>query len=190
MGTVLWSGHETQNGLGESKGEEHFCLSGGSSVLSSRLSPTECKAFSALICPVRMTGLSETSPWLARRDIQGLVHWGTAPPFTNLPPGLSSHVLSFPITTASSLASYTMPSRPYAHTEQSSEYNWFKSAKKMFVHYKKQLWFSWKKGQFHAKFNDFFLFPEQLKHFICYSRMLYFFQEREGLNLSPLDPGV
>lgn len=138
-------GHETQNVLGESKGAEHFCLSGGSSVLSSRPSTTECKAFSALICPVRMTGLSETSPWLAGRDIQGLVHWGTTPPFTNLPPGLSSHVLSFPIMTVSGLACYTMPSRPCIHTEWSSEYNWFKFAKNMLVHYKMQLGFSWKK---------------------------------------------
>lgn len=148
-------GHETQNGLGESKGAEHFCLSGGGSVLSSRPSLTECKAFSALICPVRMTGLSETSPWLARRDIQGLVDWGTTPPFTNLPPGLSSHVLSFPIVTANGLPCYTAPSRPYTHTEGSLEYNWFKFAQKMSVHYKKQLWFSWKNGQIHAKLYDF-----------------------------------
>lgn len=188
MGTAVRSGlpwgHETQNGLGESKGAEHFCLSGGSSVLSSRLSPTECKAFSALICPVRMTGLSKTSPWLARRDIQGLVHWGTTLPFTNLPPGLSSHVLSFPIMTASGLPSCAMLSRPFAHTEWNSGYNWFKFAKKIFVHYKKQLWFRWKKGQIQSLM--IFSFPRIVKTFyLLFKNALIFLGNRRSKSLSP-----
>lgn len=73
----------------ESEEAERFCLSEDGSVLSTSLSPAECKGFSALICPVRMTGLSGTSPWLARTDICGPVHLGTAPFLASVPPGLS-----------------------------------------------------------------------------------------------------
>lgn len=79
----------SEQGPGESEEAGRFCLSEDDSVLSTGLSPVECKGFSALIRPVRMTGLSGTSPWLARTDIRSPVHLGTAPSLASLPPGLS-----------------------------------------------------------------------------------------------------